>query len=93
MFVFDKLSELFALSELSALAALSIFSIFSALSPLCVLKVGEKIEIWSKLFWRACQNHSEVVKHVSFIPHICHGLTDGVCGEKNLSCGEMSNYT
>ena len=27
-----------------------------------------------------------------FIPHICHGHTDGVRGEKKLSCGEISNF-
>ena len=26
------------------------------------------------------------------IPHICHGHTDGVRGEKKLSCGEISNF-
>ena len=31
-------------------------------------------------------------QHCNFIPHICHGHKDGVRGEKNLSCGEISNF-
>ena len=44
------------------------------------------------LLWRRLLAVNVFTLYRSFIPHICHGLTDGVRGEKNLSCGEISNF-
>ena len=49
---------------------------------------------WHHLQFASRKFCHHMMPHPMFahIPDICHGHTDGVRGEKNLSCGEISNF-
>ena len=52
------------------------------------------VHIWGNILGNTLmlKQWSRIYDKEFSIPHICHGHTDGVRGEKKLSCGEISNF-